>query len=49
MFDDEMDPDNASTEKTVTLSVADGLWFFFAFCFLLGFFEGDLLTRWLQS
>ena len=27
VFDDEMDPDNASTEKTVTLSVADGLWF----------------------
>jgi E3 ubiquitin-protein ligase TRIP12 len=27
VFDDEMDPDNVSTEKTVTLSVADGLCF----------------------
>jgi E3 ubiquitin-protein ligase TRIP12 len=31
VFDDEMDPDNVSTEKTVTLSVADGSLVCFAF------------------
>ena len=46
VFDDEMDPDHVSTEKTVTLSIADGL-------FCVCFFRRDLtdlyITRWLQS
>ena len=35
VFDDEMDPDHVSTEKTVTLSIADGL-------FCVCFFRRDL-------